>query len=40
MLTNRIAETKLTIKEPSFGEQVKDWLGGMLGKIVDKRPAK
>jgi hypothetical protein len=40
MIADSTAETKLTIKEPSFGEKVKDWLGGMLGKIVDKRPTK
>ncbi len=38
MLSNRTAETKFTIEEPSGGDSLKDWLGGLMGKIQDKRP--
>lgn len=38
MLSDKTAETKLIIKEPSVGDGVKDWLGKKMGKIQDKRP--
>ncbi|OGP67911.1 MAG: hypothetical protein A2031_05995 [Deltaproteobacteria bacterium RBG_19FT_COMBO_43_11] len=37
MLSDLTAETKLTITEPSVGDSLKDWLGEMTGKIVDKQ---
>ena len=37
MLSDKSAETKLIIKNPSVGDRVKDWLGKKLGKIQDKR---
>ncbi len=34
MDSDRHAECKLVIQAPSFGDNFKDWLGGVLGKIV------
>jgi len=38
MLSNEAAETKIILREPSFTESIVDKLGGLLGKIEDKRP--
>ncbi len=37
MLSDKTSETKFTLNKPSFGDNVKDGLGGALGKIQDKR---
>jgi len=36
MESNKTAVTKLTVKGPSFMDSIKDWIGGLLGKIVKK----
>ncbi|HET57876.1 MAG TPA: hypothetical protein ENN35_05480 [Deltaproteobacteria bacterium] len=38
MLSGQSAETDFIIKEAAGAQQLKDWLGIKLGKIVDKRP--
>lgn len=38
MLSGQTAETDFIIKEAAGAEQLQDWLGMKLGKIVDKRP--
>ena len=36
MESTKTAETSLTIKGPSLLDRIKDWIGGLLGKIVKK----
>jgi hypothetical protein len=36
MMSDKIAVCKLVVKEPSFMDRFKDWLGGVLGKIEKK----
>jgi len=37
MLSDRTAETKLTVKGPSVIDRVKDWIGKLTGKIQHKK---
>lgn len=37
MLTDRYADTELLVRHPSGVDNLKDWLGGKLGKIKDER---
>jgi len=36
MVSDRTAECKLVIKKPSIFDRIKDWIGGLLGKIEKK----
>ena len=36
MESSKTAETSLTVKGPSVLDRIKDWIGGLLGKIVKK----
>jgi len=36
MESDKTAECKLTIKGPSFMDSIKDWIGGLMGKIEKK----
>jgi len=37
MISKQTAETKLTIKGPSMIDSLKDWIGGLTGKIKHKK---
>lgn len=37
MLSDRTAETKMTVKGPSVIDSLKDWIGGLTGKIKHKK---
>jgi hypothetical protein len=37
MISKQTAETKLTVKGPSIIDRVKDWIGGLTGKIKHKK---
>ena len=37
MLSDRTAESKLTVKGPSLVDRLKDWIGGLTGKIQHKK---
>jgi hypothetical protein len=37
MLSNVTAETKLTVKGPTVIDRLKDWIGGLTGKIQHKK---
>ena len=36
MLSDRVASTELKVKGPTLMDRLKDWLGGLMGKIVKK----
>jgi hypothetical protein len=36
MDSDKIAVCKLHVKDPSFGDKFKDWMGGLMGKIAKK----
>ncbi len=37
MISKQTAETKLTVKGPSIIDRLKDWIGGLTGKIKHKK---
>ena len=37
MISKQTAETKLTVKGPSMIDRLKDWIGGLMGKIKYKK---
>ncbi len=37
MISKQTAETKLTVKGPSMIDRLKDWIGGLTGKIKHKK---
>ena len=37
MISKQTAETKLTVKGPSMIDSLKDWIGGLMGKIKYKK---
>lgn len=37
MISKQTAETKLTVKGPSMVDSLKDWIGGLTGKIKHKK---
>lgn len=37
MESNKTAECKLEVKEPSWWDSIKDWMGGLMGKIEKKK---
>jgi hypothetical protein len=37
MISKQTAETKLTVKGPTIIDSLKDWIGGLTGKIRHKK---
>ncbi|HXX34999.1 MAG TPA: hypothetical protein VEM15_11060 [Thermodesulfobacteriota bacterium] len=37
MISKQTAETKLTVKGPSMIDRLKDWIGGLMGKVKYKK---